>query len=211
MDGVLCDFDRGWVDLYNADFNKSVEYKENSYWDALVGITHFENDSQWWEWITYNHPYLFLNLPALPGAVEGVQQLAYEGHDIVIITAKPRWAAGHPSSWLQQHDVPYDEIHVTSKKYYVDCDIYIDDAIHNVTSFLEHTDALVLQHSPWPYVNRGVEVDGAVITRSWEDVLRGVRKWEESLELQGSLRAEKMQQQLRSFSADTRGWLLQTS
>jgi 5'(3')-deoxyribonucleotidase len=175
MDGVLADFDKGWVDRYNADFGATLHPKQNDHWDSLLSITHFEEYDDWRGWVTDKHEDLFLGLAPLPGAVEGVQSLADYGHDIVIITSKPRWAAGHPSSWLIEHNVPYDEIHVTSKKTYVACDVYVDDAIHNVVDFVENTDALVIQYAAWPYVNGGERVDGALYCTSWPDVVNAIQ------------------------------------
>lgn len=178
MDGVLADFDKGWIDRWNQDHGTEFEYKNCDHWDALTSLTNVSYD-EWWEWAQSKHEDLFLNLDPLPGAVEGVQRLKKAEHDIVIITAKPRWAAGHPSAWLIEHDVPYDEIHVTSNKEYVLVDVLIDDALHNIegvytyASLLNIDVPLLLQHRPWPYVNRGVDSNFAdYITTSWEQITK---------------------------------------
>lgn len=180
MDGVLADFDKGWVDRYNSDFNADLKYKYNDHWDALVTHTHFKDYKAWWKWARSKHEDLFLSLNPLPGAIEGVKNLKRAGDEIVIITAKPRWAAGHPSSWLIEHGVPYDEIHVTNKKAYVLCNAYVDDALHNVDDLKKNTDGLVIQYSAWPYVNRGVDPRGHAHCTSWEQVnyvLAAYRSW----------------------------------
>lgn len=199
MDGVLADFDKGWVDRYNADFGTNLHPKQNDHWDALVSITHFADDAEWWEWATSKHEDLFLGLDPLPGAVEGVRALKDAGHDIVIITAKPRWAAGHPSSWLIKHDVPYDEIHVTKAKSYVICDVYVDDALHNVVDLMENTDALVIQYSAWPYVNGGEVVPGAVYATSWTDVVEEVNTWQQLLDYRDSQVAARTRRLMHSW------------
>lgn len=192
MDGVIADFDKGWVDRYNADFNANLEYKQCDYWDSLIGITHFSDYDQWWNWAQSQHEDLFLNLEPLPGAQIGVNALKQMGHDIVIITSKPRWAAGHPSSWLIEHDFPYDEIHVTSQKQYVICDVYVDDAIHNIKDFLAMPhNPLVIQYFAWPYVNRGIEnnkVPGAVYCNTWASVVTEIMKWEDLLPSNGRIK-----------------------
>jgi uncharacterized HAD superfamily protein len=177
MDGVLADFDKGWIDRYNADFGTSIEYKHSDHWDALLTLSHFDTYDEWWEWARGGTDDLFLELPALPGAVDGVNALKDAGHEIVIITAKPRWAAGHPSSWLIKHDIPYDEIHVTSKKSYVICDVYIDDALHNVVDLMENTTGMVIQYAPWPYVNGGQRVPGATYATSWPEIIEYIDSW----------------------------------
>ena len=193
MDGVLADFDKGWVDRYNADFGANLHPKQNDHWDALISITHFADDSEWWEWAQSKHEDLFLGLEPLPGAVAGVQSLKDMGHDICIITAKPRWAAGHPSSWLTKYNVPYDEIHVTKSKSFVVCDVYIDDALHNVVDLLENTNGYVVQYAAWPYVNNGERVPGAAYATSWDDVMREVKHCQVLSGLAGSQAAARIQ------------------
>lgn len=178
MDGVLADFDKGWVERYNRDFGTNLHPKVNDHWDALVSVTHFEDDDAWWKWASGKHEDLFLGLTPLPGAIRGVRALKDAGHEVCIITAKPRWAAGHPSNWLIEHQVPYDEIHVTSKKTFVACDVYIDDALHNCTAFVRDTDSLVIQYSAWPYVNGGCKVPGAVHCTDWRQVVAAINDYD---------------------------------
>lgn len=229
MDGVLADFDKGWVDRYNADFGTNIEYKHNDHWDALITLTGMTYE-EWWDWARNKHEDLFLGLDPLPGAIEGVSTLKALGHDICIITAKPRWAAGHPSSWLVEHNIPYDEIHVTSKKAYVKCDVYVDDALHNVVDLMENANGLVIQYSAWPYVNRGKKSPAHVHCRSWDEIIDtvdaykewsrngnvtsgmdifvedlGVNKWNDvSLASAALLAQEKTRRQKRSFLLGTR-------
>ena len=191
MDGVLADFDKGWVDRYNADFGTNIKYKHIQDWDALPNLTHFTYD-EWWDWARSKHEDLFLALKPLPGAGEGLQELKARGHDICIITAKPRWAAGHPSSWLIENDVPYDEIHVTSKKAFVVCDVYVDDAPHNVVDLLENTNGYVIQFHAWPYVNGGEFIPGAAVAESWDDVMREVDGLQGLIDSVGMDRAKRV-------------------
>lgn len=181
MDGVLADFDRGWVDRYNSEFGTDIQYKHIQDWDALLTLTHFDDYDAWWTWARGTDNDLFLTLDPLPGAIEGVNELARLGHEIVIITAKPRWAAGHPAAWLDAHNAHYDELHVTSKKYHVVCDAYIDDAEHNIRDLLDKTPGLVMQHHAWPYVNGNRPVaDGAILTESWDEILHVIDVWSEA-------------------------------
>lgn len=203
MDGVLADFDRGWVERYNADFGTNLHPKHNDHWDALVTLTGMTYD-EWWAWARGKHEDLFLGLDPLPGAIDGVKRLKSRGHDICIVTAKPRWAAGHPSSWLIEHDIPYDEIHVTSKKAYVICDVYVDDAIHNVVDLMENTTGKVIQYAAYPYVNGGERVPGATYATSWQDVVKEIDNWQRLSELADSQEQEKTRRLKRSFLLGTR-------
>lgn len=182
MDGVVADFDKIWVDRYNHDFNTDIEYKHIQHWDALLTLTHFEDYDQWWDWARSKHEDLFLAAPVLPGAAEAIRRVHNLGHTIAFITAKPRWAAGHPGEWLIKHDIPFDEIHVTNDKTYVRCDLYVDDAEHNILDFYIHTDATVVQYAAWPYVNGGrmfLDPDsdlGYYYATCWDDIVEIVEK-----------------------------------
>lgn len=171
MDGVLADFDKGLVDAYNAHFDKSLEYKELEGWDSFLRVAHFGTHDEWWTWVRESQPDLFFRLPPIPGAIEGMNYLKSKGHKLSIITAKPIWAGPDAMNWLRLYDIPFDEFHLCNEKHNVKCDWYIDDSVHNIESLIQRTDAVVVQFSPWPYVNRGVEVDNALLVRSWEELL----------------------------------------
>ena len=210
MDGVLADFDKSWVDKWNEDHGTNIEYKHCDHWDALTELTGVEYP-EWWEWASTRGD-LFLDAEPLPGAVRGMQLLKSLGHDIVIITAKPRWAAGHPSTWLREYNIPYDELHVTTKKTYVLCDAYIDDALHHVEEFIEERpEALTIQYQAWPYVNRGERVTGAVYCTDWNSVVERIKDWTASLALVGTQEPERTRRQRHSFNEDSIGLHLQTS
>lgn len=182
MDGVLADFDKGWIDAYNEDFpsESPLKYKHIQDWDALLTLTHFKNYNEWWHWAQTEHHDLFLNLEPLPGAVRGVQHLSRQ-NDICIVTSKPRWAAGHPVDWLEKHKVPFDELHIMTKKWFLKCDVYIDDAEHNCRDFLYLTNGHVIQYSAFPYVNGGrrffpEDTRGFSFATDWDEVIDIVRK-----------------------------------
>jgi uncharacterized HAD superfamily protein len=181
-DGVLADFDKSMVDGYNRSFDADLEYKQITHWDAFESLTGWTHD-EWWDWVVKDHQRVFLDAPPLPGAVEGMRALKDAGHELAIISAKPKWAAGHMIEWLHQHEVPYDEIHITSKKSLVICDVYIDDALHNVVDLLENAGGLVIQYSAWPYVNEGKQIPGAVYAKSWDRIINTVLLYDESNQL----------------------------
>ena len=94
-----------------------------------------------------------------PAAVATLEALEGEGHDIVIITAKPDWAIPDTFRWLADHRVPTREVHMQDQKYLVECDVYLDDSPHVVPE--------LVAHRPSSLVCRFV--------RPWNDVVEGSR------------------------------------
>lgn len=197
-DGVLADFDKSLIDGYNEAFGTDLKYKQITHWDAfeeLTGWTH----KQWWDWVVKDHPRIFLDAPPLPGALAGMQALRARGHELCIITAKPNWAAAHMVEWLHKHDIPYDELHITSKKSYVECDVYVDDGPHNLIDFKDNTDALAIQYAPWPYVNNGEIIDGCTYCTSWDEIVKEIDNWQTLSESRVTQARAKMKQHAHSL------------
>lgn len=179
MDGVIADFTKGWVDLYNADFaaqnGRTLTYAEVVTWTCLTDNTHFETDDQWWDWARALRPGVFRNLPAIDDAMWGMQELKDFGFDIVIITAKPDWAISDTFAWLSEHRVPTNEVHITKEKTAIACDAYIDDRQKNIEDFVNHCpDARTFRFvQPW---NRSVAGSTAVF--NWLDAIDVITEME---------------------------------
>ena len=46
MDGVLADFNTGWMTRYNADFGTYLDASMVQEWDGLYTLTHFDFDGR---------------------------------------------------------------------------------------------------------------------------------------------------------------------
>ena len=68
MDGVLTDFNTGWMARYNADFGTSLQASDVLRWEGLHGLTHFEDMDSFWSWAQGDGHSVFRDLPAMPGA-----------------------------------------------------------------------------------------------------------------------------------------------
>ncbi len=53
------------------------------------------------------------------------------------MTTKPHFAVHDTFEWLAQHRVPTTEVHIVDDKTTVDCDVYLDDADHNLSALRE--------------------------------------------------------------------------
>ena len=110
---------------------------------------------------------LIRNLNTYNNAIEVLIDLSLKGHEIVIISSKPWWSIHDTPMWLGENKVPSKEIHFTEDKWKVSCDVYIDDAPHQLENFVKNVpDKLILRFIR-PY-NRFVE--GTVDLKSWEEL-----------------------------------------
>lgn len=171
MDGVVADFNQGWVDRYNRDFDASVSIDDVVEWNAPVGLTHFRDMDEFWEWAETcgEGRSIFRPLHAYPGAVETLTELAAAGHEIIILTTKPHFAIDDTYEWLDEHGVPAEEVHILEDKSIVACDLYVDDADHNLEVLVaERPEAVICRYvRPWNRFHEGV-VDVA----GWSDISR---------------------------------------
>jgi 5'(3')-deoxyribonucleotidase len=129
MDGVLADFNTGWMRRYNEEFGTRLEASQVLRWDGLEELTHFASMAEFWDWARGAGRSTFRDAPALPGAIESVQRIARR-HRLVIVSSKFAWAIPDSLAWLADHGVPAREVHFLWDKTLVDCDVYLDDAPH---------------------------------------------------------------------------------
>lgn len=161
LDGVVADFDGGWSSRYTEEFQTVLRAQE-AQWDRLHLLTHFPDMDSFWDWVHQRQ--LFRHLPTVPGALESLSRLAAEGHEIVIISAKPDRAIPDTLGWISEHRLPTREIHFRHDKYEVACDAYLDDSPINLVQLVEHRPrALVCRMvAPW-----NQPVAGAVDISDW--------------------------------------------
>lgn len=166
LDGVIVDFNAGWIRLYNAEFDGDLRPEDAVTWSAPTALTAFETMSHFWRWARdcSQGSSLFRHLEPYPGALAAVERLARD-HDIVIVTTKPSYAVEDTMAWLADHEVPTTEVHIVDDKTTVDCDVYLDDSDSNLAALNRHRrDAVVCRFvRPW---NRHHE--GTVPVEDWD-------------------------------------------
>lgn len=171
LDGVVADFNQGWVERYNRDFGASVSVDDIVEWDAPTGLTHFRHMSDFWRWARTcdGGRTVFRSLLPYPNAIDALGRLDRAGHRVVILTTKPQFAVHDTFEWLAEHQVPTTEVHIVDDKTAVECDLYVDDADHNLESLLAaRPEALVCRYvRPW---NRAH--DGALDVADWAEIGR---------------------------------------
>lgn len=171
LDGVVADFNVGWMERYNRQFGTELHHSQVVAWDGLHRLTHFPTMDDFWAWAQVGSASIFRDLPVFEGAVETMRDLARE-HRVVIISSKFDWAIADTLAWMSEHRVPAREIHFVWDKTTVPCDVYLEDAPANLTALVSaHPDALVCRMvRPW---NRPVA--GAVDVDDWPSFAAQVR------------------------------------
>ena len=164
LDGVVADFNAGWISRYNEHFGTELTPEHVDVWDAPTLLTHFTDMSEFWRWARTSGEgaSIFRILQPYRGAVEALDRLA-ASHDIVIVTTKPRFAVHDTFEWLAEHRIPTTEVHIVDDKTTVECDVYLDDADHNLSALsASHPGATVCRYvRPWNAPHEGVvDVDG---------------------------------------------------
>lgn len=152
LDGVVADFNAGWIARYNAQFGSTLLPEHVDIWDAPTLLTHFTDMSEFWSWARTagGGASIFRVLQPYSGAIEALDRLAKRDR-VVIVTTKPRFAIHDTYEWLAEHRVPTTEVHIVDDKSEVDCDIYLDDADHNIEALVAaRPSSLVCRYArPW--------------------------------------------------------------
>ena len=166
MDGVMCDFNAGWMRLHADEFGSELRPEMVVGWNGLHELAGFADMRAFWDWAkgSDERASIFRHLEPFPGALETMTQLAAAGHEIVVLTAKPDWSIPDTLSWLGDHGVPPHEVHIRYDKHAIDCDVYLDDAPSVLADLRRHRpDRLVCRMiQPW---NRSVP--GSVDVADW--------------------------------------------
>jgi 5'(3')-deoxyribonucleotidase len=162
LDGVVADFNKGWIDQYNAEFGTDIAHDATTTWSGMVGLTHFPDMHAFWEWARdFGNGSIFRHLDTYPAALPALERLAQE-HDLVIITTKPDWAVHDTFAWISDKKLPAREVHIVrmdAPKWVIDCDVYLEDAPHHLAELCrQRPDALVVRYvRPWNHPVEGVQ------------------------------------------------------
>ena len=158
MDGVLADFNAGWMRRYNAEFDARLEAAMVQGWDGLHGLTHFADMAEFWGWARGDGHSIFRDAPPLPGAIESIRRIG-QRHRVAIVSSKFDWAIPDSLAWLADHRVPAREVHFLWDKTLANCDVYLDDAPHHLRDLkraLPQATVCRMVH-PWNRPLAGVE------------------------------------------------------
>ena len=73
LDGVVADFNAGWIRRYNQEYGSELPMDAVKAWDAIPSLTHFEDMGEFWKWARDHDGHtLFRHLDTYPGAVDAL-------------------------------------------------------------------------------------------------------------------------------------------
>jgi 5'(3')-deoxyribonucleotidase len=170
LDGVVADFNSGWIDRYNEEFGADLVPESVRAWGDMEHLTHFPDMDAFWRWAEGGEKHsIFRHLETYPEAVPTLRSLARR-HEVVILTAKPAWAIHDTFAWIADHEIPTREVHITHRKWRVPCDVYLDDAPHMLANLHERRpEAAVCRFvRPWNRPADGIhDIEGWLEFRAW--------------------------------------------
>jgi 5'(3')-deoxyribonucleotidase len=152
LDGVVADFTSGWIARYNLEFDTEIDPSTVTFWEGLHTLTHFADMGEFWRWGSdLDGASIFRHLEPYEGAIEALNTLFGQGHEIVILTHKPNFAISDTYAWLAEQGLATREVHLIERKWDVDCDLYLDDADHNLEAYLHYRpDRMICRYvQPW--------------------------------------------------------------
>lgn len=150
-------------------------HTESTHWGY---IEEHVSKAHWrWVWTEGVRLGLFRHGHIIKGAMEGMRALADDGHDLFIITHRPKAAVTDTLQWLAFCDFKLAGVHILTDqqpKSTVKCDVYVDDKPDNVEDLVANTDArlVALFDAPW---NQGHEEPGVTRVANWAEFVNLVR------------------------------------
>lgn len=153
--------------------------KESTSWNYIPD--HVSNAHWQWLWTEGVKEGLFRHGHIVKGAVEGLQTLAADGHDLIVITHRPKQAVRDTLQWLSYLDMPFAGVHIMTQQERKSlaepqCDVYVDDKPENVEDMEANTNAklVALFDQPWNQHFNPYGVIKRVV--GWKDVVKRVRE-----------------------------------
>lgn len=172
IDGVLYKWDETARHLLRDAFGYVLP--ESSSWDYLK--ENISPEAWSWLWNEGVRQGLFRHGSLYEGAADAMKRLC-AGHDVAVVTSRPRVAANDTLAWLAYHRWSPTEVHVVppgqSKTLVGYCDVWVEDRLDNAVELsVEYPESRVLLWDrPWNQDDNIVYTDRVT---SWDGVIEAV-------------------------------------
>ena len=122
LDGVVFDFDRGWIERYNREFGTDIGINQDQRYNELHLLVGLAAPIDFWDWFRYTTG--FLDLPLYDGAEEALERQGKLGH-VTLATSRPKWARMQTNRAVR--GLHHDDLAFIAQKEMLLADVYVDD------------------------------------------------------------------------------------
>jgi 5'(3')-deoxyribonucleotidase len=179
LDGIVADLLTPWLSRYNADYGDNLTVTDITDWD-IHNCVKSECGEKIYDYI--NEPGFYFNLKPLPGAIDTINSLRNDGHEVVFVTASA--SAPHTAEeklrWIEKHfGMSRRDVFIGHKKHLVKGDVFIDDSPKNLMKYREAWPDALICTIAYPH-NVGSDVDFRAVSctdtaTAWNGILRAIR------------------------------------
>lgn len=128
-DDVVVDNIEEVLRRYNEEYNQTLKIDQLTSWELDSFKAHGTEILKY-----FVEPGFFRHLTIKEGAVETIQRLIEEGHDVFISTASNKVAIQDKLDFFEEYFpfIPYEQVLPITRKDVLKGDIMLDDALHNL-------------------------------------------------------------------------------
>jgi 5'(3')-deoxyribonucleotidase len=172
MDSVIYDIITPWIDCYNADYpHAPVQYDDFKEWDMTKAVC-AECGVKIFDYLKH-YPSVYFDGDIIPGSQEVINNWNAQGYELAVVTScVGNIAAKCKAEWLDKHfPLTKNRIYMQGNhiKHWLDADIMIDDAPHNLEHF---TGFKILFDQPW---NQHYNRADVLRVKNWQEIEHAVR------------------------------------
>lgn len=165
---MAADFYGSLLSIYNEEFNRSLTPEDITSWS--LGSDIYTDTTEDYIRTYFDRPGFWSEMKPIPGAIESLEYLHSQGHELKIVTAVPleaRQCCYEKLVWVEKHlpFIGHDNFYATLDKDGVRGDILFDDGPHNIKAFQGRL-TCVMDAA----YNR--EVDASFRVKSWESFIK---------------------------------------
>jgi uncharacterized HAD superfamily protein len=180
IDDTLINLREHAFNLYNQKLNQNVPIETFHKLNKVeihepFGLTDAQGKEMW---ISSLEEVYYTSCPAFPGAVETLQQLEKQGHDIYYITARPKVHGERTKDWMKENGFPvhdqrffygmqdHEKVEIIKT---LDLDYYFDDKPEVLNTLLNETVKIYLRDQSY---NRHLNLPRIVNWSDLEEIIK---------------------------------------
>jgi len=125
LDGVVFDFEGDWTERVHQLLGRYVVPNKTTAYDDLHIRGGFPDRASFWEWYRESGGFAFDR--TYPGAVETVRCWVAWGHEVLIVTSRPRWARSETLWTIARLGIPVAGVVFAHSKERIAADLAFED------------------------------------------------------------------------------------